>query len=347
MTARFHGGVECRLVTGRGCAARDLPREPPETHQRSDANALPRSPLPTKVSGLEHGTARLDMTSEATTTSATATTTTTTGTIAGTTLADGVDASSDAPLGAFVGVSSKKASVRRPKRKQGVACDTCRLRRVRCDLTERPEGTGCSRCEDKRINCTDEYIQAKKKGKTGASGTPSGSNSNSSGAATAPGEIISIGNDAHPSVSDQSYRRGSPDDWSSETEIPSISTSLSTSLIQTFFHTTHFALTILDAFTFLARYDSAGHRAEAMDGPVGPVLAAAVEAWGARCSAEQVIFDENVWRTPYGAEGVDARGTLDPASTRASLVWGQRREAFCRMMLDRALQMADERGAMR
>ncbi|KAN0063174.1 hypothetical protein ACQY0O_004338 [Thecaphora frezii] len=58
---------------------------------------------------------------------------------------------------------------RRPKRKQGVACDTCRLRRVRCDLTERPEGLGCSRCEDKKIKCTDDYIQAKKsKGSAGA-----------------------------------------------------------------------------------------------------------------------------------------------------------------------------------
>ncbi|PWZ02728.1 hypothetical protein BCV70DRAFT_144317, partial [Testicularia cyperi] len=55
-----------------------------------------------------------------------------------------------------------KVGQRRPKRKQGVACDTCRLRRVRCDVTERPEGMGCSRCEDKRIKCTDEYIQTKK-----------------------------------------------------------------------------------------------------------------------------------------------------------------------------------------
>lgn len=53
--------------------------------------------------------------------------------------------------------------VRRPKRKQGVACDTCRLRRLRCDKLERPEGMGCSRCEDKMIVCTDEYIQSKRK----------------------------------------------------------------------------------------------------------------------------------------------------------------------------------------
>ncbi|CEH14589.1 UNCHARACTERIZED TRANSCRIPTIONAL REGULATORY PROTEIN [Ceraceosorus bombacis] len=52
---------------------------------------------------------------------------------------------------------------RRPKRKQGVACDTCRLRRVRCDVTERAPGMGCSRCEDKRIICTQEYINTKRK----------------------------------------------------------------------------------------------------------------------------------------------------------------------------------------
>ncbi|GAC73544.1 hypothetical protein PANT_9c00176 [Moesziomyces antarcticus T-34] len=61
-----------------------------------------------------------------------------------------------------LGPDSAKAGIKRPKRKQGVACDTCRLRRVRCDVTERPEGMGCSRCEDKRIKCTDTYIQTKR-----------------------------------------------------------------------------------------------------------------------------------------------------------------------------------------
>ncbi|CAO1613085.1 unnamed protein product [Parajaminaea phylloscopi] len=52
---------------------------------------------------------------------------------------------------------------KRPKRKQGVACDTCRLRRVRCDLMERKDGGPCSRCQDKRIVCTDQYIQLKRR----------------------------------------------------------------------------------------------------------------------------------------------------------------------------------------
>ncbi|CDU23925.1 uncharacterized protein SPSC_02554 [Sporisorium scitamineum] len=67
----------------------------------------------------------------------------------------------------------KKAILKRPKRKQGVACDTCRLRRVRCDVTERPDGMGCSRCEDKRIKCTDTYIQTKR-AKMLAKGTKAG-----------------------------------------------------------------------------------------------------------------------------------------------------------------------------
>lgn len=52
---------------------------------------------------------------------------------------------------------------KRPKRKQGVACDTCRLRRVRCDLMERKDGMPCTRCQDKKIVCTDEYIQQKRR----------------------------------------------------------------------------------------------------------------------------------------------------------------------------------------
>ncbi|KAE8210959.1 hypothetical protein CF327_g5230 [Tilletia walkeri] len=60
-----------------------------------------------------------------------------------------------------------KRSNKRLKRKQGVACDSCRLRRVRCDLTERPKGASCTRCEDKKINCTADYIESiRAKGKT-------------------------------------------------------------------------------------------------------------------------------------------------------------------------------------
>lgn len=73
------------------------------------------------------------------------------------------DIESSAPLGEEPAmVMGANGKLRRPKRKQGVACDTCRLRRLRCDKLERPEGMGCSRCEDKRIVCTDEYIQTKR-----------------------------------------------------------------------------------------------------------------------------------------------------------------------------------------
>lgn len=52
---------------------------------------------------------------------------------------------------------------KRQKRRQGVACDTCRLRRVRCDLVEQPPGVkACSRCRVKRVVCTDRYIQWKR-----------------------------------------------------------------------------------------------------------------------------------------------------------------------------------------
>lgn len=53
---------------------------------------------------------------------------------------------------------------KRPKRRQGVGvCDSCRLRRLRCDLIERKDGMACTRCQDKKIVCTDEYIQEKRK----------------------------------------------------------------------------------------------------------------------------------------------------------------------------------------
>lgn len=66
-------------------------------------------------------------------------------------------------VGTPTSVSDPPPPQKRQKRRQGVACDTCRLRRVRCDLMEQPPGVkACSRCRVKRIVCTDRYIQWKR-----------------------------------------------------------------------------------------------------------------------------------------------------------------------------------------
>lgn len=65
-----------------------------------------------------------------------------------------------APIGTPTSITSEPGTSKRQKRRQGVACDTCRLRRVRCDLMEQPPGVNsCSRCRVKHIVCTDRYIQ--------------------------------------------------------------------------------------------------------------------------------------------------------------------------------------------
>lgn len=65
-----------------------------------------------------------------------------------------------APTGTPESVLPEPGTLKRQKRRQGVACDTCRLRRVRCDLMELPPGaTACTRCRVKQIVCTDRYIQ--------------------------------------------------------------------------------------------------------------------------------------------------------------------------------------------
>ncbi|CAD6893533.1 unnamed protein product [Tilletia controversa] len=77
------------------------------------------------------------------------------------------DQATEQVIEAAAAEAAGKQSSKRLKRKQGVACDSCRLRRVRCDLTERPKGASCTRCEDKKINCTAEYIESiRAKGKT-------------------------------------------------------------------------------------------------------------------------------------------------------------------------------------
>lgn len=59
--------------------------------------------------------------------------------------------------------SGQKPATKPRKRRQGVACDTCRLRRVRCDLMEQPPGVNvCTRCRVKRVVCTDRYIRWKR-----------------------------------------------------------------------------------------------------------------------------------------------------------------------------------------
>lgn len=68
-----------------------------------------------------------------------------------------------APSGTPCSAVNEENPKKRHKRRQGVACDTCRLRRVRCDLMEQPPGTkSCTRCRVKRIVCTDRYIQWKR-----------------------------------------------------------------------------------------------------------------------------------------------------------------------------------------
>jgi len=101
-----------------------------------------------------------------------------------------------------------------PKGKQGVACDSCRLRRVKCDFWETGDGMGCSRCRVKSIRCSTDFIQ-KRVAKisadldsNGGPATSSSSSSSSSSASISAGEaskdelnaqsMVSLGKLRHP-----------------------------------------------------------------------------------------------------------------------------------------------------
>ncbi|GAA6023933.1 hypothetical protein JCM11491_000292, partial [Sporobolomyces phaffii] len=235
------------------------------------------------------------------------------------------------------------------KRKQLVACDSCRLRRVKCDRSEKMGGP-CSECEKKKITCTDTYV--KNKPKTVRSGKliqqakalygddPLKPALSPIGAETTPTSNTS----SRPSIAEHTTPR--PPSRQDLVQVPSasqsrlvhsqISRDISSELVSTFFSVLHSICPLVDKDQFEVAWNLAGQVPENLT-PANECLAAVLQAWASRISDSPLIVG-------YGVPTLD--DVRKGGGGDYTLV-GNRRQEFSLAMKERALRLVDERGLLR
>ncbi|GAA6064577.1 hypothetical protein JCM10212_006202 [Sporobolomyces blumeae] len=238
------------------------------------------------------------------------------------------------------------------KRKQLVACDSCRLRRVKCDKSEK-NGDPCSECDKKKITCTSIYVSTKPKTvRSGKLIQQAKAMFGDDPAKHPPIPIephipVSSHPDPPPPVS--ALRSQSPH-LASHVELvafPSnaqnrlvqsqLSHDISSELINTYFDVIHPVCPLVDHAIFDAAWNLAGRSMENLS-PANECLAAVLQAWAARVSDNPLIVG-------YGAPSLDELRTAKLGNDFTII--GNRREEFASAMRDRALRLVDERGALR
>lgn len=235
------------------------------------------------------------------------------------------------------------------KRKQLVACDSCRLRRVKCDRADKSGGP-CSECEKKKITCTDTYV--KNKPKTVRSGkliqqakALYGDDPVKTISPPALAETTPPSSAAHLPVVNQHTTPRPPSrqdlvhlsTCSSQSQLiySQITRDIASELISTFFSVQHQICPLVDQAQFEIAWNLAGHVAENLT-PANECLAAVLQAWASKISDSPLIVG-------YGAPGLEdvRKGGGDLT------VIGNRREEFAQAMTERALRLVDEKGLLR
>ncbi|GAA5994266.1 uncharacterized protein JCM10292_001966 [Rhodotorula paludigena] len=231
------------------------------------------------------------------------------------------------------------------KRKQLVACDSCRLRRVKCDKAEMAGGA-CTECSRKSITCTDTYVKNKPKvvrgGKLiaqakllyGDNATPGPSGST---AAVTPGDHDGESSDEVRRASlsappiDHSPRRPDPRQYSSY-----LPQDLSEHLVRHFFDVFQPQCPLVDTPQFIRAWEAAGRVVENLS-PANEVLALVIQAWAARLTDHPHVV----------GQGAPSLQDLRGGEGRDFTAVGNRRDEFARQALQRALDAVDRRGALR
>ncbi|GAA5948812.1 hypothetical protein JCM10213_008691 [Rhodosporidiobolus nylandii] len=237
---------------------------------------------------------------------------------------DGAGAGNGAAAMGFAGSAKsrgkKRASVGSPdvkldengqpkkKRKQLVACDSCRLRRVKCDRAEQEEGGACSECRKKGLNCTDTYVKSKPKVVRGGKLIQQAKHQQAVVLSKADGQLM--GSQLQLDVAEQ--------------------------LTRTYFSVIHPQCPLVDQELFMQAFNAAGRDARNM-GAGNECLALTLQAWAAR-------FSDNLLIT--GAGSPTLSDLRDPRG-RDFTILGNRRNDFALAMRDRALRAVDERGILR
>ncbi|KZT57158.1 hypothetical protein CALCODRAFT_496458 [Calocera cornea HHB12733] len=233
------------------------------------------------------------------------------------------------------------------KREVYFSCDSCKLRRVRCERAS--EDRGCLKCIQKGIHCTTAGPKEKK--------SRSGKRIEQAKALFGPGRrIIAASSQSSlvpyagtglttPSCHRDTYdMRGfdstvalplTMDSPNARLSVAEIVGTLSSHLIAEYFRTTHYRPPLYRWKDFHEQFEDAGRRPEQMSG-MGGVLAHALIAYGAYASNAPAILGPGApTMTKIEAEEVDF------------IHWGRERAAVSKRLVDRAVQAADEHGVYR
>ncbi|KZT57157.1 hypothetical protein CALCODRAFT_496457 [Calocera cornea HHB12733] len=233
------------------------------------------------------------------------------------------------------------------KRKVYSSCDTCKLRRVKCERDS--EDQACTKCIEKGINCTTAGPNHKKL-RTGKRieqarhlfGVGERSVSEGNGASLVPysgtAYITPVSDDGNidmrtfDSATARSLTTNSVDSRLSLAEVVS---TLSSHLIDEYFSVTPFRLPLYRWQNFQEDFENAGRRPEQMGG-MGEVIAHCLIASGSYVSSSPAIL----------GSGAPSLKKIDSEESNF-IRFGQQRAAVCKTLLDRAVSMAENHGVFR
>ncbi|KZO99408.1 hypothetical protein CALVIDRAFT_534391 [Calocera viscosa TUFC12733] len=233
------------------------------------------------------------------------------------------------------------------KRKLYSSCDTCKLRRVKCERDS--EDQACAKCIEKGIHCTTagpkrkkprtgkRIEQAKELFGDGAHNAAESSRSSlvpfaGTAAITPASDDDAFDMRGFDSMNGRPLTAESVDARLSLAEIVS---TLSSHLIEVYFSLTHYPLPLYRWKNFRDQFEKAGRRPEQMAG-MGGVLAHALIAYGAYASNSPAIL----------GPGAPALDKIDSEEVNF-IHWGRQRSALCKSLVDRAVRIADEHGVFR
>ncbi|GAA5970594.1 hypothetical protein JCM11641_007363 [Rhodosporidiobolus odoratus] len=287
---------------------------------------------------------------------------------AGTVKAEEGDEETDDPPAAAKGRGKKRTSTSgqepadklegsgqaKKKRKQLVACDSCRLRRVKCNKAEMADGEPCGECAKKNIFCTDTYVKSKPKvarggklitaakllygdGASQQASMPSGLPGPLVAPDASPGDGISVSELIRDSSGSENQTLARLPDRREERLMSSqVQRDIAEQLIRTYFSMLHPQCPLVDQAMFMQAFDAAGRVAENMS-PANECLALAIQAWASRFSDNMLIVG------PGSPTLSDLR---NPCGYDFTMV-GNRREQFAIAMRQRALEAVDRHGIWR
>ncbi|GAA5923652.1 hypothetical protein JCM3775_000461 [Rhodotorula graminis] len=227
------------------------------------------------------------------------------------------------------------------KRKQLVACDSCRLRRVKCDKADK-EGGDCSECARKAIHCTDTYVKNKPKVVRGGklinqAKALYGDNGQSPGVTSPPSPVkneYELQEDPRRlSASTASINATSP---SARLASLSLGHDLGDHLVRVFFDVFQPQCPLVDTMLFLQAWENAGRVTENLS-PANECLALVIQAWAARLTDHPAAI----------GNGAPSLQDLRNGARRDFTAVGNRREEFARTAMERAMVAVDQRGALR